>query len=164
MMRKIFIALLFMVGLVFAQHDNTINWGQKIDFGAQFENTDSLRLKSYYETDTVFVGTLYSDGLEMPGDGIEGIYHFAAYFDGVSGTSASIGVDVRFAYTFYERDEKNLKWTAWYNIYSCKKDTLYRLVISPSDSSWFQSGNFRQYRLVEADADTVLHNITDFLR
>jgi len=165
-MKKLFVllAVLLFMGHGFAQFDNAINWGGKIDLGNAFSDTDSLFLIPSTVTDSVMSDTLFSNALEMKGDGQEGIYEVVAYLDEASGTSASIGVDVRFGYTFYEMNTKNVKWTTWNNIWSCKKDTLYRVYISPSDSTWFQPANVRQYRLTEADADTVIHNLTDFLR
>ena len=166
-MKKLFVfILLFMfLGSALAQESTVINWGKRFEWGTTFSDSDSMYVMASTLNDTLFgADTLYTEAMLMPGDGQVGIYEFAAYLDSLSGTSASISIDVRFGYTFYSRNYKNVKWTGWNNIYSAKKDTLYRLYIAPSDSTWFQPANVRQYRAAEADADSVILNVTDFLR
>lgn len=156
--------LLFLVGSVFGQYDMT-NWGERILFGTQFEDTDSLRLRAFYVTDSLMADTLYSSAILISGSGHEGVYSVAAYFEEISGTSASIGVDMRTGHTFYERATERVTWNdTWNNIFTCAKDSLYELYISPSDSTWFMPSTLIQYRLREADADTVKHYFTDYLR
>ena len=169
-MKKYIIALLFMflIGNSFAQYD-AVNWGERILFGSQFEDTDSLRLRPFYVGDSLFgtgaKGTLYSDAKFINGSGHEGVYAIAAYFEGISGTSATILLDMRTGHTFYERNTEKVVWNdTWNNIWSCKKDTLYEKKISPADSTWFIQSVMYQYRLTEADADTVKHYITDYMR
>jgi hypothetical protein len=43
------------------------------------------------------------------------------------------------------------------------KSTFTTLSIAQSDSSWFKPADYRQYRLREADADTVRPFISDQL-
>lgn len=167
-MKKLILFFLFILITVplLAQPSNDPVWGEKILFGSTFVKTDSLRLKTSGLTDTLMADTLYSGGLDiLPG---EGIYGLAIWFEEVSGTSASISLDVRFGVNFRDpsdRNSINLKWDDWQHVKTQAKDTFTRMSIATSDSSWWNpAANVRQYRLREADADTVLHNVTDFIR
>lgn len=155
--------LLFAVGIM--AQDET--WGRKITFGNTFATTDSLKLFAAGQTDSLYGDTLFSKALDIPGEGIEGIFGISAYFDEVSGTSSSIGVEVRLGCLFRaDFNTVNIKWDKWKNIWAtCKKDTLYRIGIASSDSSWWNpAADVIQLRLLEADADTVLHNVSKYIR
>ncbi len=164
-MKKLIVILLILCASVLAQ-DKT--WGAKMNFGNTFVTTDSLKIFKASITDSVMNDTLFTSAIPITKI-VEGIYGVAAYFDEISGTSASIGVDVRFGAVFYDPDNKdtlNVKWDTWNTIWAtCKKDTLYRIGIAQTDSSWWNpAADVRQYRLREADADTVSHNVADYIR
>jgi len=163
-MKKLFIFLMLLCVPLLAQNET---WGTKVVFGTTFRNTDSLKVFSVGITDTLVSDTLYSNGLDIPGEGLEGIFGVAAYFDEVSGTSSSIGVQARLGNLFRSGfNTTNVKWDDWRNIFAtCKKDTLYRLGIAASDSSWWNpAADVIQLRILEADADTVLHNVSLYIR
>ncbi len=168
-MRYLFV-LLIMMGTVFAQQRE---WSEKIRFGTAFYGTDSLKLKN--SVDSLYASgtkdTLYSNAIGIDGKDIEGIYGISSYFEGISGTSASMALDVRFGVKFIDKytrtsTRNSMRWEGgWNYIWSCKKDTLYRLDIAEGDSSWWMpAATHRQYRLREADADTVFFEIADFIR
>jgi hypothetical protein len=56
-----------------------------------------------------------------------------------------------------------VKWEAWQHVMTIAKSTFTTLSIAQSDSSWFKPADYRQYRLREADADTVRPFISDQL-
>lgn len=159
----IFILILVMTGM--AQQDPVM--GHKILFGSTFVTTDSARLRTSGLTDTLMVDTLYSGALNLYGEQV-GIYGVAAYFTEVSGTSASMALDVRFGCYFTDPTDnrtQNLQWSDWQNILTSAKNTLTRMGIAADDSSWWNpAADVRQYRLREADADTVFHYITDYIK
>ncbi len=168
-MKYLFI-LLIMMGTVFAQQRE---WSEKIRFGTKFYGTDSLKLKN--SVDSLYASgakdTLFSDAIAIDGKDLEGIYGISSYFEGISGTSASIILDVRFGVKFIDRytntsTRNKIRWEGgWHYVWSCKKDTLYRMGIAPTDSSWWNpAATYRQYRLREADADTVFFEVGDFIR
>ena len=168
-MRKALI-ILFLIVLCIPVIGQDENWGKKIQWGTTFINTDSLRLREAGYVDSLYASggkdTLYSDAFIMP-EITEGIYGIAAFLEEVSGTSASIALEVRFGNKFLDSGhDANLRWEQiWHGLKSMKKDTLYRFTISPNDTSWFNTAaDVRQYRLWEADADTVLPNVADYLR
>ena len=164
MRRFIVLLLLFATGIM-AQNET---WGRKITFGNTFVNTDSLKLFELGVATTISdTYVLYSNGLDIPGQGLEGILGVAAYFDEESGTSASIAVDVRFGNTFRSTfNTTNVKWDHWESIWAaCEKDSLYRIGIAASDSSWWNpAADVIQLRLTEADDDTVTHNVSLYIR
>jgi len=167
--------LLFLILILsFAVMGQNRDWGNKIRFGNRFFHTDSLNIRPPY-VDSLYASgakdTLFSDALPISGEGLEGIFGVASWFDSTSGTSASMALDVRFGVQFQDMftntgSVNKMTWEGgWHQIWSCKKDTLYRMEISASDSSWWNpAATHRQYRLREADADTVLHFIADFIR
>lgn len=165
MKKLIVLLLLFAVAVGIMAQDET--WGRKITFGNTFVNTDSLKLFEAGETDSLYSDTLFSNALRIPGDGLEGIFGVAAYFDEISGTSSSIGLGCRLGNVFRsDFNTTNVQWDDWNSIFTtCKKDTLYRLGIAASDSSWWNPAvDVIQFRLLEADADTVLHNVSKYIR
>ena len=167
---KFIVVLLLLSSFLFAQQRE---WSEKIRFGTKFYGTDSLKLKN--SVDSLYASgakdTLFSDAIAIDGKDIEGIYGISSYFEGISGTSASIILDVRFGVKFIDRytntsTRNQIRWDAvWNSIWSCKKDTLYRMGIASADSSWWNpAATYRQYRLREADADTVFFEVADFIR
>jgi len=167
---KLIVVLLLLSTFLCAQQRE---WSEKIRFGTTFYGTDSLILKN--SVDSLYASgakdTLFSDAIGIDGKDIEGIYGIAAYMKGLDGSAASIGLDVRFGVKFIDRyssdgTKDEIRWdSVWRNIWTCKDDTLYRLGIATSDSSWWNpAATYRQYRLREADTDTTLPEIADFIR
>ena len=169
-MRKALIILVTILCVASLSFGQSSSWGKKIQWGTTFVNTDSIVLRSAGYVDSLYASggkdTLYSKAFlkAKPNRGVWGI---AAWLEGVSGTSASIALDVRFGNKFLGSDNKdNIQWQqAWHNINSFKKDTLYQMPIHPANTAWYNvAHDIRQYRLWEADEDTVLPFISEYNR
>ena len=161
-MKKLFIFLMLLCVPLLAQNET---WGRKITFGNTFVNTDSLKLFSAGQTDSLYSDTLFSKGIPIDGENVEGMFGWAAYFDEVSGTSSSITLQARPGYLFVSGfNTTNVQWGSWESLQAAgAKNVLYTGV--ETDSSWFKSGaDVVQLRLLEADADTVLHNVSLYIR
>ena len=176
MFRLLIIILLF-YGSTFAQTPEESYWGVKrLIFGDTFWSTDSLKLKISGMTDTLDTDTLFTDALPIKeSDGLLGI---TAYFDSLSGTADTMWIDLRlgvksipqkvqkdnFGNTYTPRSKK-VRWRpTWNNLIGpMKKDSLYTISISQSDSSWWDpAANILQWRLRESQGDTTLHDINEF--
>ena len=170
-MRKLFLLLFMLINIGFSQE-----WGnQRLIFGNTFDDTDSLKISVSGMTDSLYSDTLYTKAIPIFRP--NGVFGIGAYMSEVSGTSASIGIDVRFGRVYapqpslndwlfdtYTPAPKVVRWGTWNFITSIAKSTDYDISISPSDSTWWkQTYNIMQFRLLEADADTVLHNILYFM-
>ncbi len=172
MKKLLIISLLFLFTVTcYAQQRE---WSEKIRFGNRFKNTDSLKLKPPF-VDSLYASgakdTLFSDAIAIDGKDAVGLYGISVYLPSISGTSASINLDVRFGVVFIDKftntgTRNSVRWEGgWHNIYTCKKDTLYRKSVSAAGDAWWSpASTYRQYRLREADADTVGHEIADFIR
>lgn len=169
-MKRISVLLFVLIVLsptLFAQR-TAANWGNRILFGPVFVKTDSLKLVKASLTDSVMADTIYSEVLSIP-DWVDGIWSIDLYFTGIGGGSDSLRLDYRRATTIRDNNANTnyTKFGEWQHILSTMKaDTLYSIGIAQSDSSWWKSGNGRQFRLYDTSVttDTTSHLITDFLR
>jgi len=167
-MKAIILAILLTPLLAFSQHVGDA-WGDHIFFGSAFRNTDSLKVTQYEDslTGAADKDTLFSAMLPVT-ERSNGTYSLAASFDEVSGTSASIAIDVRLFFKSIFRSKDNGAtykssgeiWGPWQRIGSVAKNTLNYYEIS--DSSWWSPCSGVQYRIIETDADTVIHYLRDF--
>jgi len=163
MKKLIVLLLLFAVG-VMAQNET---WGRKIEFGNTFVTTDSLKLFEVSKTDSLYNDTLFTSAISLDGGFSEGMFGWAAYFEEVSGTSSSITLQARPGYLFMDispTPSTTVVWGDWESLQAGgAKSTLYTGL--ETDSTWMKSGgDVVQLRLLEADADTVLHNVALYMR
>lgn len=167
--------ILFAASLLFGQYESAeTTTGQRIFFGNAFWETDSMDIKVSSLSDSLYASstkdTLFSSAI--PQGRILGIAKVSAFMQEISGTSATIALDVRLGEAFASKKvikdnyatftpsvTKLVKWDSWNNVMTIAKSTFTTLYLS--DSTWWIPADYRQYRLREADADTVRPFISD---
>lgn len=169
-MRRL-VLLMLLVGSVAAFGQNeAARWGQKIRFGSEFDNTDSLRLKESSVTNTVAAATLYSDVLSVDSY-VRGVWTVKAWVDNVGGDSDSLMLEARTVDIITDLKAtpptRTIKRGTWQPIFSFLSATAVNdTLIDDDTSAWWQQVTSLQYRLrdtsVSTDTSTVL--VTDYLQ
>lgn len=165
-MKKFFLTLFIAVGL-FAQEPAS-SWGEYFQWGTKL-GQNSMTI-SGIQTAINGTDTLYTKALPIQ-ENTEGVYAVWAYWEYTDAASDSIELDMRLGVLFKRDKYPNtavIKWDAWKSIFNLKStNTLYKLSMTTSDSSWWIPANLRQYRTYKLDAasvDTCTVYIIDFVR
>lgn len=164
---QVLLFLLFALSPLFAQRTAS-NWGERILFGTSFTSTDSTKLILASVTDSILAGTTFS-GVLYINDWSGGIWTIDMWLTNVGGTTDSIRIDYRRVTTIRDKNTNTnyVKFGAWRKLLSEQSSgSLLTLAVAQSDSSWWSSGNGRQFRIYDTSTstDSTTQLVTDFLR
>lgn len=166
---QVLLFLLFALSPLFAQRTAS-NWGERILFGTSFTSTDSTKLISASVTDSILADTTFS-GVLYINDWSGGIWTIDMFLTNVGGTSDSVRLDYRRVTTFRDKNTSpttvTIKFGVWKKLLSEQASgSLLTLTVAQSDSSWWSSGNGRQFRIYDTSTttDSTTQLVTDFLR
>lgn len=153
-MRRV-MPVLFSIAVFLLVFAGTHYDGKKFEWGYEFRNTDSTRLRTAAVTTTLYAAdstgdTLFTPAIDMNPDEITGTWTIRAIIDSSQMASDSIDLAVRFGNRF---DATRIAWGPWKNIWvDMRSDSLYEKYIAQKDSTWFLNATMRQYRLIKRDS------------